>query len=113
MSSKAKQVLLWVMIISSALLFVYFLQAKQTDAPKDLTVNAAITRINNKDFKKADFGQSQVEFTDKNDGKFVTTIGSDHLEKSFLLRLLHSTRRIQLRQSKLRKNLFLAVGDGF
>ncbi len=81
MSSKAKQVLLWLMIISSALLFVYFLQNKQAKAPDDLTIDAAIARINNKDFKSADFSASQVEFTDKSDNKFVTTIGSDAIRE--------------------------------
>ncbi len=84
MNSKAKQGLLWLMIISSALLFVWFLQNKQSSPPKDLSINAAITRINNKDFKKADFGQSQVEFTDKNDNKFITTIGSDPIRETLL-----------------------------
>ena len=33
------------MIISSALLFVWFLQSKQGTNPQDLTIDAAITRI--------------------------------------------------------------------
>ncbi|HUF04141.1 MAG TPA: ATP-dependent zinc metalloprotease FtsH [Aridibacter sp.] len=65
------------MIISSALLFVWFLQSKQGKTPQDLTIDAAITRIKNKDFKEAVFKASQVEFTDQKDEKFVTTIGSD------------------------------------
>ncbi|QQS41734.1 MAG: ATP-dependent zinc metalloprotease FtsH [Acidobacteriota bacterium] len=65
------------MIISSALLFVWFLQSKQGKTPQDLTIDAAITRINNKDFKEAYFKASQVEFTDANGEKFVTTVGSD------------------------------------
>ncbi len=76
MSSKAKQVLLWLMIISSGLLLIYFLQSKQT-TPDDLTISAAITRINNKDFKEAHFKQSQIEFVDNADKKYITTIGSD------------------------------------
>ncbi|MGI8885021.1 MAG: ATP-dependent zinc metalloprotease FtsH [Pyrinomonadaceae bacterium] len=77
MSSKAKQVLLWLMIISSALLFVWFLQTKQTKNPQDLTIDLAITRIENKEFKEAFFKQGGVEFVDANKNKFVTTIGSD------------------------------------
>lgn len=84
MSSKAKQVLLWLMIISSSLLFVYFLQSKQGKNPSDLTVDSAITRIKNKDFKEALFKQSQVEFKDANGAVFVTTIGSDPMRETLL-----------------------------
>ena len=65
------------MIISSALVFVWFLQSKQTKAAQDLTIDMAITRIDNKEFKEAVFKQSGVEFTDAGANKFVTVIGSD------------------------------------
>ncbi len=65
------------MIISSALVFVWFLQSKQTKAAQDLTIDMAITRIDNKEFKEAVFKQSGVEFTDASANKFVTVIGSD------------------------------------
>ena len=77
MSSKAKQVLLWLVIISGALSFVWFLQSRQTKAAQDLSIDMAITRIENKEFKEALFKQSAVEFTDQNGNKFVTRIGSD------------------------------------
>ncbi|MEO7674837.1 MAG: ATP-dependent zinc metalloprotease FtsH [Pyrinomonadaceae bacterium] len=77
MSSKVKQILLWLMIISSALVFVWFLQSKQTKPAQDLTIDMAITRIDNKEFKEAAFKQSGVEFTDAGGNKFVTIIGSD------------------------------------
>ena len=77
MSSKTKQVLLWLMIISSALVFVWFLQSRQAKPSQDLTIDMAVTRINNKDFASASFKQSQVEFTDASGAKFVTVIGSD------------------------------------
>ena len=77
MNSKARQVFLWLTIISAALLFVWYLQGKQQKAPKELAINEAITRIDNKDFKEAAFKSSAVEFTDMAGNKFVTTIGSD------------------------------------
>ena len=83
MSSKAKQVLLWFMIVSSGVLLIYFLNSKQT-APDTLAISAAITRIGNKDFKEAFFKQSQVEFVDKADKKFITTIGSDPTRETLL-----------------------------
>ena len=77
MSSKAKQVLLWLVIISGALSFVWFLQSRQAKPSQDLSIDMAITRIENKEFKEALFKQSAVEFTDLSGNKFVTKIGSD------------------------------------
>jgi len=65
------------MIISSALVFVWFLQTKQTKAPAELSIDMAITRINNKEIKEALFKQSQVEFTDASGNKLVTVVGGD------------------------------------
>jgi cell division protease FtsH len=72
------------MIISSALLFVWYLQSKQTKNPQDLPIDLAITRINNKDFKEANFKQSQVEFLDASGTKWVTTIGSEATRETLL-----------------------------
>jgi cell division protease FtsH len=85
LSSKAKQVLLWLMIISSAMLFVWFLQGRQGANPQDLPIDLATIRINNKEFKEATFKQNQVEFVDANKNKFITTIGSDPVRENLLL----------------------------
>ncbi len=84
MSSKAKQVLLWLMIISTAMLFVYFLQGKQTPNPQELTVDQAITRIKNKEIKETGFKASQVDLTDSNGKKYFTYIGSDATREAIL-----------------------------
>ncbi len=68
---------MWLLIISTALAFVWFLQSKQGKTPQELAINEAISRINNKDFREAAFKQGSVEFTDVNGNKFVTTLGSD------------------------------------
>jgi cell division protease FtsH len=81
LNSKARQVFLWLTIISAALLFVWYLQGKQQKAPQELAINEAITRITNKDFKEASIKQSGVEFTDAAGNKFVTTLGSDATRK--------------------------------
>lgn len=77
MSSKAKQILLWLMIISSALLFVYFIQRTQSKAPTEISIDEAITKIQNKDYKSVFFRPSMVEFTNQSDAKFFVNIGSD------------------------------------
>jgi cell division protease FtsH len=72
------------MIIFSALVLVWFINNKNAKTPQELTIDMAITRINNKDFKEALFKQSQVEFTDANGAKWITTIGSDPTRESLL-----------------------------
>ena len=72
------------MIISSALLFVWYLQSKQAKNPQDLPIDLAITRINNKEFKQANLKQSQIEFLDTSNNKWVTTIGSDATRATLL-----------------------------
>lgn len=64
-------------IISGVLSLVWFVQNKQIKAPQELSIDNAIARINNKDFKKAYFKQSSVEFTDANGNVYFSTIGSD------------------------------------
>jgi cell division protease FtsH len=65
------------MIISSALLFVWFLQSKQTKNPAELTLDKTITQIKNKEIKEMAFKASQVDVVDKDNNKFFTTIGAD------------------------------------
>jgi cell division protease FtsH len=87
LSSKAKQVSLWLMIISVALVLVWYLQSKQQKNPSELAINDAVTRINDKFFKEADFKQSQVEFKDNSGGVWVTTIGSDATREMLLKKI--------------------------
>ncbi len=82
MSSKAKQILLWLMIISSALLFVYFIQRTQGKSPQELTVDRAITSIKNKEIKEVFFKPSQIELLDSNGTKYFTNIGSDVMREA-------------------------------
>ncbi len=84
MNSKARQVFLWFMIIASALLFVWYLQDRQSKPAQDLTIDLAITRIQNKEFTEAAFKASQVEFTDAEGNKLVTTLGSEPTREKLL-----------------------------
>jgi len=74
LSSKAKQVLLWLMIISSALLFVWFLQTKQTKSPQELSFDQALARIKGKDVTEAVVRQDMIEMTTKSNEKFTTKL---------------------------------------
>ncbi len=75
------------MIISSALLFVYFLQGRTTANPQELSLDQVNTRIENKEIKEAFFKQSQVELTDSNGNKFFATLGSDATRESLIKQL--------------------------
>src|SRR5258706_2499061 len=70
MISKDNQVLLWLMIISSAFVFVWYLQTKQTTPPKELSFNDAMTQIKNKDIKAVTVKQDTLELVNKSGDKF-------------------------------------------
>ena len=72
------------MIISSSLLFVYFLQSKQTNNPKELSLDQVTTRIENKQVKDVSFKQSQVELSDFDNNKYFANLGSDPTRESLL-----------------------------
>ena len=74
MSSKAKQVLLWLMIISSAMLFVWFLQGRQGKNPQELSFDKALTYIKNKEVTKAVVRQDLLELTTKSNEKFTSKL---------------------------------------
>jgi cell division protease FtsH len=85
LSSKAKQILLWLMIISSALLFVYFIQKTQTKNPSELSLDSVVTRIENKEIKEVQFKPSQVDLiSNNNNEKFFAYIGSDATRESLV-----------------------------
>ena len=62
------------MIISSALVFVWYLQTKQTTPPKELDFTAAMTQIKNKDIKEITVKQDTLELTNKSDVKFTAKL---------------------------------------
>jgi cell division protease FtsH len=64
------------MIISSALLFVWYLQTKQTTPPKELSFDAALTQTRNKDIKEITVKQDSLELVNKSDVKFVARLDS-------------------------------------
>ena len=74
MSSKGKQVLLWLMIISSALVFVWFLQSRQVKPAQELSFDAALTQIKNKDIKELTVRQDTLELVNKSDAKLVAKL---------------------------------------
>ncbi len=63
------------MIISSALLFVYFLQGRAGANPQKLSLNEVKTRIENRDIKEVLIKQSQVELTDASGNKLYADVG--------------------------------------
>jgi cell division protease FtsH len=87
LSSKAKQVLLWLMIISSAMLFVWYLQGKQGKNPQEKSFDQAVTYIRNKEASEILIKQDTLEITDKSGNKFYTKIDG----KDATLGIIHKT----------------------
>jgi cell division protease FtsH len=72
------------MIISSALLFVYFIQKTQTKNPLELSLDTVVTRIENKEIKSALFKTSQVDIETNTSEKFYANLGSDATRESLV-----------------------------
>src|SRR5215211_5197487 len=85
LSSKSKQVLLWLMIISSAMLFVWFLQSKQGKNPSELSYDEALTRIRNKEISEVLIKQDALELTNKDKEKFFTKLDASDATRTNLL----------------------------
>ncbi|MBX3292986.1 MAG: ATP-dependent zinc metalloprotease FtsH [Acidobacteria bacterium] len=64
------------MIISSALIFVWYLQSKQTTPPKELSFDAALTQIKNKDIKEATIKSDSLELVNQGDVKMTAKLDS-------------------------------------
>ena len=62
------------MIISSALVFVWYLQTKQTTPPKELSFDAALTQIKNKDIKEVTVKDDTLDLTNKSDVKLTARL---------------------------------------
>jgi cell division protease FtsH len=66
------------MIISSALVFVWYLQTKQTTPPKELSFDAAMTQIRNKDIKEVTVKQDTLELVNKSDVKMSARLDASN-----------------------------------
>ena len=62
------------MIISSALVFVWYLQKNQVQPPKELSFDAAMTQIKNKDIKEITVKQDSLELVNQANEKLSTKL---------------------------------------
>jgi cell division protease FtsH len=82
LSSKFKQVAIWVLLITSAIAFIFLFQKTQGKSSTEISLDAGITRIKNKDVTEVLFKQSQIEFTDASGNKFFANVASDPVRES-------------------------------
>jgi len=87
LSSKAKQILLWLAIISSAMVFAYFVQSKQGKNPQELSYDQGSTRIENKETSEVFFKSDAVELTDKTGNKFFVKLDASDAPREALLKI--------------------------
>ncbi len=74
------------MIISSSLLFVYFLQSKQGKSPQELSFDKALTQIRNKDISELTLKQDVLELTNKNGEKFTAKLDASDAPRESILK---------------------------
>ncbi len=91
MSSKAKQILLWLVIISSAMVFAYFLQSKHDKNPQELSFDQGLTQIRNKDIKEITLKQNVLELLDKNGVKFTANLDTSDAPRESILKAADET----------------------
>jgi len=88
------------MIISSALIFVWYLQTKQMTPPKELSFDAALTQIKNKDIKEVTVKQDTLELTSKSgDAKMTAKLDASDSTRDQIYKAAEGTdTQIKLEQ---------------
>lgn len=100
MNSKARQVFLWLMIISSALLFVWYLQGKQTKPAQELSFDAALTQIRNKDIKEVTIKSDTLELVNMSDEKLSAKLDASDATRDQIYAAVGGTdTKVHLEQS--------------
>ncbi len=100
MNSKARQVFLWLMIISSALLFVWYLQGKQSKPAQELSFDAALTQIRNKDIKELTMKSDTLELVNMADEKLSAKLdASDATRDQIYAAVAGTDTKVILEQS--------------
>ncbi len=74
MSSKAKQIFLWVLIVLSAVAFYFLIMRTQTKSPSKISYDQALVRMENGDYTKMNLRSGTVELTDKDNAVFYAEI---------------------------------------
>jgi ATP-dependent Zn protease len=68
--------------VAAGAAWFYLPSALSQKSPQELTFDQAITRINGKDFKEANFKRSEVEFIDANGKKWIAALGTDSVREA-------------------------------
>ncbi|HEX8565027.1 MAG TPA: ATP-dependent zinc metalloprotease FtsH [Pyrinomonadaceae bacterium] len=74
MSSRVKQIIFWLVIIASVVIFYQLIQRTNGGTTKQLSFDQTITKIENGEIAKLTQGQSRLNLEDKSGSKFFTTI---------------------------------------
>jgi cell division protease FtsH len=96
LSSKAKQIFLWVLIVLSAVAFYFLIMRTQTKNPTEITYNAGLERMENGEFTEMFVRSSSVEFTDAGGNKFVATIDKGDAAREPLYKVA-SEKKVQVK----------------
>ena len=98
------------MIISSAVLFVYFIQRTQGKPSTEISYDKIWTQIENKDVKEVFIKQDSVEITDKSDNKFFTKLDtSDSLREPLIKATKESGATLKIEPASSNMWLYVLV----
>ncbi|MBC7796449.1 MAG: ATP-dependent metallopeptidase FtsH/Yme1/Tma family protein [Pyrinomonadaceae bacterium] len=86
MSSRVKQIIFWLVVVASVIVFYQLIVNTQARNPQELSYNETISRMEKGEFTELVQSQSRLELTDKNNNKFFTTIeaSNDSLKTQIL-----------------------------
>lgn len=88
------------MIISSALLFVWYLQGKQTKPAQELSFDAALTQIRNKDVKEVTIKSDTLELVNMSDEKLSAKLDASDATRDQIYAAVNGTdTKVLLEQS--------------
>ncbi|MEP6847772.1 MAG: ATP-dependent zinc metalloprotease FtsH [Acidobacteriota bacterium] len=85
MSSKAKQVLLWAMILACAVFLFWWIQNRQIKNPAELSFDKAMTYINNKEVAELTVRQDALDITTKSNEKYTAKLDASDATRTQIL----------------------------
>ena len=74
MSSRVKQIIFWLVIIASVVIFYQLIAKTQGGGAKEISLDQAVSQIKNGEIKELHQRQTRFDLTDKNDNKFYAPI---------------------------------------
>jgi cell division protease FtsH len=113
LSSRVKQIIFWLVIIASVVIFYQLIQRTNGGTTKPLSFDQTITKIENGEIAKLNQGQSKLNLEDKSGNKFYTTIeATNDSLKTQILNLARS-KNVTIEIEEGANSLFWSIALGW